>query len=282
METVPLEPRYDVRGREIASSSLGRRHRPLPRRSHDTMRRRVVQRHDSASRRVRLSPRIALVALPGERAGARIAPACGRAARVPFGVGERLEYDISFGKIHVGNGGMEVLPMDTVRGRETWHTIFHVNGGLRSFYTSTIATKTGSTSARWRRFATARTSTKASYDPKRRYEIYPDRREYVEAGTRTRTRSPSVERPLDDGRSSTSCAPFRCASGWTRRFNDYFMADRNPVRIRVLRKDTIKVGAGRLRRDRRPAGDQVEGHLLRRRPGRDLAFRRRRTASCCR
>src|SRR5262249_33914391 len=29
-------------------------------------------------------------------------------------------------------------------------------------------------------------------------------------------------------------------------FNDYFMADRNPVRFKVLRKDTIDVPAGRF------------------------------------
>src|ERR1700744_754292 len=51
-------------------------------------------------------------------------------AHVPWGVGELLEYDISFGKIHVGNGNMEVLPMDTVRGHDTWHTIFRLNGGI--------------------------------------------------------------------------------------------------------------------------------------------------------
>src|SRR5262249_9937498 len=54
----------------------------------------------------------------------------GPPARVPWGAGELLEYDISFGKIHVGNGNMEVLPMDTVRGQNTWHTIFRLNGGI--------------------------------------------------------------------------------------------------------------------------------------------------------
>src|SRR5579884_676973 len=48
---------------------------------------------------------------------------------IPFGVGERMEYDVRFGHFHVGTGDMEVLPMDTVRGHQTWHTLFHLSGG---------------------------------------------------------------------------------------------------------------------------------------------------------
>jgi hypothetical protein len=54
--------------------------------------------------------------------------------RVPFGVGERLEYDIRFGKVHVGNGEMEILPFDTVRGRNTWHTVFRLSGGIPFYH----------------------------------------------------------------------------------------------------------------------------------------------------
>ncbi|HEU4723042.1 MAG TPA: hypothetical protein VFS59_16895, partial [Gemmatimonadaceae bacterium] len=45
---------------------------------------------------------------------------------VPYGVGERLEYDVRFGRVKVGSGAMEVVGMQEVRGRETWHTVFTV------------------------------------------------------------------------------------------------------------------------------------------------------------
>ena len=96
-------------------------------------------------------------------------------ARVPYGVGELLEYDVSFGKLHVGNGSMEVLPFDTVRGRQTWHTIFRLNGGIpfykvRDRYEDWSDVHTLAT-LRYRQDID-----EGSYEPKRLYEIFPDRR----------------------------------------------------------------------------------------------------------
>jgi len=195
-------------------------------------------------RLVRFLAGTALIALPASAQDSlgSVAPR----ARVPYGVGELLEYDISFGKIHVGNGSMEVLPMDTVRGRETWHTIFRVNGGLRFVYSvhdryedwtdvHTLA------SLRYRQDID-----EGGYDPKRRYEIYPDRREYVELGKKDTTPRPSVEHPLNEASFIYYLRTIPLHVGMDTSFNDYFIAERNPVRFRVLRKDTIEVGAGRF------------------------------------
>ena len=38
------------------------------------------------------------------------APIASAAMPVPFAVGERLDYDVKFGPMHVGGGSMEVLP----------------------------------------------------------------------------------------------------------------------------------------------------------------------------
>ena len=43
--------------------------------------------------------------------------------------GERLEYDVKFGMLKVGSGKMEVLGIETLRGRDAWHTAFTVKGG---------------------------------------------------------------------------------------------------------------------------------------------------------
>ena len=48
---------------------------------------------------------------------------------VPFGVGERLEYDVKFGSIKAGEGLMEVRGIEEIRGRPAYHTYFLVKGG---------------------------------------------------------------------------------------------------------------------------------------------------------
>ena len=50
--------------------------------------------------------------------------------KVPFFVGEKLEYDVKFGAIKVGSGSMEVLDVSNVRGRPSWHTLFRVTGSI--------------------------------------------------------------------------------------------------------------------------------------------------------
>src|SRR5207302_3477243 len=52
---------------------------------------------------------------------------------VPFGVGERLDYDVKFGFLHVGSGRMEVLGTEVVRGREACRTRMLVSGGIRGY-----------------------------------------------------------------------------------------------------------------------------------------------------
>lgn len=190
----------------------------------------------------RLLAGLSLIALPASAQDSAVAPA---RARVPFGVGELLEYDISFGKVHVGNGSMEVLPHDTVRGREVWHTIFRVNGGLRFVY---------SVHDRYEDWTDVRTLAslryrqdidEGGYDPKRRYEIYPDRHEYVEVSKDSTPRE-SVAHPMNEASFIYYLRTIPLRVGMDTSFNDYFMAEKNPVRFKVVRKDTIQVGAGRF------------------------------------
>jgi hypothetical protein len=182
---------------------------------------------------------------PQQQAATTQQPSAGSLA-VPFGIGELLEYDISFGKVHVGNGNMEILPMDNVRGRETWHTIFRINGGLRFVYsvhdqyedwmdTQTLA------SLRYRQ-----NIDEGSYNPKRLFEIYPERREYVEVSRKDAEPQPSVARPLSDAAFLFALRVMPLRLGLDTTLNDYFKADANPIRLRVLRRDTIEVGAGRF------------------------------------
>ncbi|HJR67985.1 MAG TPA: DUF3108 domain-containing protein [Gemmatimonadaceae bacterium] len=161
---------------------------------------------------------------------------------VPFSIGERLEYDVKFGVLKVGNGKMEVLGIETIRGREAWHTAFTVKGGT-FFY------KVNDRLESWidvETFASLRhvqDLQEGKRDRERRFEIYPDRLVYTENESEER---PTARDPLDDGSFLYFIRTVPLSVGQTYDFPRYFKPDRNPVRVRVLRKESVKVPAGRF------------------------------------
>ena len=160
---------------------------------------------------------------------------------VPFGVGERLEYDVRFGKLHVGNGSMEVADVQDVRGRSTWHTIFQVRGGtffyrVNDQYESWIDRHTGN-SLRFKQDLN-----EGRRDVERAFEIFPERSVFQVGGEDTT--QASVKNPLDDGSFLYFLRTIPLAVGETYVFERYFRPDRNPVTIKVLRKEHIEVEAG--------------------------------------
>lgn len=164
------------------------------------------------------------------------------AARVPFGVGERMEYDVRYKGFHVGTGAMEVLPMDTVRGFDTWHTVFRMSGGIPFYhvndkYEAWLDTHTLASLRYWQDID------EGSYEPKRHYEIFPDRRQYIEDHKEP---AASVEHPLDDGSFLYYVRTVPLYVGMDTTFSDYFKAEKNPIRLKVLRRDTVEVPAGRF------------------------------------
>ena len=162
-----------------------------------------------------------------------------------------------FGKIHVGTGDMEVLPMDTVRGRDDLahrlpaqrrHSVLPRQRPVRGLDRRAHAR---------RRSATGRTSTKAATS---RSATTRSSRTRASTSRTTSRRSRASSIRSTTARSSISCARFRCASAWTRRFNDYFMRRSQSGALQGrCGASTIEVPAGRVRRDRHPADHQVEG-----------------------
>jgi hypothetical protein len=76
----------------------------------------------------------------------------------------------------------------------------------------------------------------------RDFEILPEQSAYIEgAGSQTQ---PSVRNPLDDGSFLYFLRTIPLAVGETYTFNRYFRPDRNPVTIKVLRRERIRVPAG--------------------------------------
>ena len=185
-----------------------------------------------------------LVAVP---VSAQQTPTDSLAAKVPFGVGELLEYDIKFRggatlykEVHVGNGSMEVLPMDTVRGQDAWHTLFHLSGGV-PFYRVNDRYETWADTRTLSSLRAFQDLDEGPYEPKRHFEIFPDRREFIE---NDKPPQESVERPVDDGFLLFFLRTIPLRVGLDTSLSVYFKADRNPVRIRVVGRERIKVPAG--------------------------------------
>lgn len=163
-------------------------------------------------------------------------------ARVPFQTGEALTYDVRFGAIKVGTGRMRVVGQEPVRGRQTWRVRFSVSGGT-FFY------KVNDTYESWMDVVTLNSLryvqdlNQGSRDRERTFEIFPDRSVFVET-SRGPAERPSVPDPLDDGSFLFFVRTVPLEVGKTYTFNRYFRPDRNPVIIRVLRKERISVPAG--------------------------------------
>ena len=103
--------------------------------------------------------------------------------RVPYGVGERMEYEVRFSGLRVGSGSMEVAGLQDVRGREAWHTIFQVKGGtffyrVNDVYESWIDTRTGN-SLRFRQDLN-----EGSREVERIFNFFPDSGIFIEEYSR--------------------------------------------------------------------------------------------------
>jgi Protein of unknown function (DUF3108) len=160
-------------------------------------------------------------------------------ARVPYGVGERLEYEIRYGPFR-GGADMEITELDTVRGRQVWHAAFSVRGGIPFFrvndrYETWIDTHTIA-SLRYKQDIHD-----GSYERHRIYEFLPDQRMVIEGNSDT---TPTVDRPVDDASILYFLRTIDLPVGLDTGFNNYFLPDRNPIRIRVVGHEKISVPAG--------------------------------------
>ncbi len=169
------------------------------------------------------------------------APAHPGHAVVPFAVGERMDYDVKFGILKVGTGSMEVAPMDTVRGREAWHTRFNVHGGT-FFYRVDDRLESWMDVSTLASLRHIQLLSEGSRDRERRFEIYPERGVFTESG-KTGEQA-TVPEPLDDGSFLYFLRTIPLEVGQQYTFDRYFRPDRNPVIVRVLRKERITVPAG--------------------------------------
>lgn len=161
-------------------------------------------------------------------------------APVPFGIGERLEYEVKFGPIKAGEAVMEVEGLDTVAGHPTYHLQTVIQGSI-PFY------KLDDRQQSWldvvqlasRRFR--QDSQQGSYERHRQYEFDLEGEVYERENGET---GPIPAGALDEAAFIYFVRAIPLTVGETYEWNRYFKFDRNPVILQVLRRETIEVPAG--------------------------------------
>jgi len=168
------------------------------------------------------------------------APVTSSTKPMPFGTGERMEYVAKYGFQHIGRGSMEVVGVEDVRGRPAVHTNFRLKGRYL-FFSANYVLESWVDQATFSSVRFTQDNDEDSNDKDKVYEIFPDRQVYsVNNGAEL----PSVVDPLDEGALLYYVRTMDLEVGQTYTLNRYFRPDRNPVIVKVLKKETIKVPAG--------------------------------------
>jgi hypothetical protein len=159
--------------------------------------------------------------------------------KVPFKVGEKLVYSAKVNFMNAGQATMSVEGIETIRGRPTYHTIFNVRGRVLFFHVDDhYESWFDTTNLVSLHHVQHIDETKNKID--KTYDFYPERRVYVRNGEE----KPAVAEPLDEGSFIYFMRSVPLEVGKTYEFNRYYQPDKNPVIIKVERKERITVPAG--------------------------------------
>ena len=164
---------------------------------------------------------------------------------LPFGPGERADYQVKLGALSVGSGSVEVVGIETVQGMPTFHTRMRVSGGIplarvNDRYESWIDTR-GLFSRRF-----VQDIHEVSYRRNRSYEFDVTTRTWRRTdGSDDTGTLPSAD-PLDDLSFMFYARTLPLRVGDQYRLTRYFKESGNPVILRVVRRETVTVPAGRF------------------------------------
>ena len=185
----------------------------------------------------------AIPATPGMApAAAQTATAAPSVARVPFGVREKASYRVSFKGIGVGKGSIEVAGLDTVRGVTTYHLVMKVKGGIPF-------ARIDDTTESWldvQKLISLRFHQKlheVNYKRDKTIDFFPSEMLWAVQG-KDESGPLATKEPLDDVSFIYWVRTIPLEVGKTYTFNRYFKAEGNPVVVKVLRRERIKVPHG--------------------------------------
>ena len=163
-------------------------------------------------------------------------------ARLPFENTERLEYQVKYGFLGVGSAVLEVLGLDAVRGTPAVHVTFTVKGGIRVYRVNDVY-ESWFDPATYSTLRAVQNIDEGSYDRERHFEFFPDRKTFKE---NDKPEAPTVADPLDEASFLFFLRSIPLEVGQTYEFARYFRQDKNPVRVVVVRKESVKVPAGQF------------------------------------
>jgi hypothetical protein len=181
----------------------------------------------------------------GSQALTAVAPAPGATRPVPFGIGERAVYRVSYNVVgRVGTGTMEILGIDTIRGSPAFHALFTLRGRfllaqVNNRFESWLDTR-GVFSHRFEQ-----QTHEVNFKRRRSREFFPAELRWT-GHTNDRPESgtlPTAE-PLDDTAFLYFVRTLDLEVGREYLLDRYWNPQGNPVRIRVLRRQTVTVPAG--------------------------------------
>lgn len=170
-----------------------------------------------------------------------------RAEDLPFGVGERAQYKASYLVGRVGTGILEIPQIDTIRGHSVLHLRMTIGGGIPgariderleswldrdSLYSHRYLQRT-----RYPRFSRDRAR-----------NFFPDGLRWAgHTNGRAEAGDLPTARPLDDLAFLFHVRTMDLEVGQEYVLDRYWNPTGNPVRLKVLREETVEVPAGRFR-----------------------------------
>jgi hypothetical protein len=165
------------------------------------------------------------------------------AAALPFGVGERFEYTAKFGMLTVGSAAIEVASLDTVRGQPAYHFRYTLDASALFFrIKSTIESWASETNFHSLRFRRDNNQNGRQY--LRSFEIFGDSGYYRQVEPEPLPPDAAPAEPLDDASFLYFVRTTPLEVGKTYTFDRYYWGARNPIVIKVLKRELMDLPGG--------------------------------------
>jgi hypothetical protein len=161
---------------------------------------------------------------------------------VPFGPGERLSYNVKVGVLNAGRAGMEVVRLERINGHQTYHLRFTLQGGIAfARVNDKLSSWMDVSTLVTRRFE--QDQHELRFKRHRIYNFFPEERRFARLDKEETGELPT-DQPLDEVSFLYFVRTLPLEVGRTYTFHRYFKNDGNPVVLKVLRRETVRVPAG--------------------------------------
>lgn len=162
-------------------------------------------------------------------------------AERPFGVGEAFHYTARLGILSLGSASMEVAALDTVRGKATYLFRFSLNAG-NALWRSNSKLESWTTVDSLLSLKFRNDNNENGRSRLREYDIFPDSGFYRAHGDPVAY--PTAGQPLDEASFVYFVRSLSLEVGKTYSFDRHFRIDKNPIVVKVLKRETMELPDG--------------------------------------